>query len=110
MSGFGKRAYEPEHGPHAVAERLRAVMKIAGMKTRLDLVEAIGATEPHVWDWLDARYLPPAELMLRLANMNRVTLEYIYYGDESGLRPKVIERLHKAAERLARARAYYEFY
>jgi transcriptional regulator with XRE-family HTH domain len=89
---FEWRAYAPSHEPHAVGERLAAVMKDTGLTPEL-LAPVIGATIPDVLDWLAGRILPPVRLMDRLANRVGLTLAWIYYGDASGLLPGVAKRL-----------------
>jgi len=92
---FEWRPYEPSHEPHAVGERLAAVMADAGLNTPELLAPVIGATIPDIVDWLQGRGLPPVMLMNRLADRAGITLGWLYYGDASGLLPGVARRLRR---------------
>jgi transcriptional regulator with XRE-family HTH domain len=79
---------------NAVAGRVQRIMRMLNL-TQRQLAEQLGVTQPAVSKYLQGR-IPPAEIVLQLAQLAGVDMEWILTGEE-----------HKAAGRVAESRANY---
>ena len=81
-----------------VGRRLRETAWELGYRTQQQLAEYLGVTRGQVYTWYRGLALPPVKHMQRLCREHRLTLDWIYSGDGSGLTYATYIRLTSAME------------
>lgn len=81
-----------------VARRLRVTAHELGYRRQQDLADWLDANRPQVQAWYSGLALPPVKYMNKLALEHRITLDWIYRGDGSGLSYPLYIRLTGAME------------
>jgi transcriptional regulator with XRE-family HTH domain len=81
-----------------VGRRLRETAWELGYRTQQQLAEYLGVTRGQVYTWYRGLALPPVKHMQRLCREHRLTLDWIYSGDGSGLTYATYIRLTAAMD------------
>ena len=81
-----------------VGRRLRVTAHELGYRSAQALADWLGANRAQVQAWYSAIAMPPVKYMRRLAAEHRITLDWIYRGDGSGLTYPMYIRLAAAME------------
>jgi len=68
-----------------VGRRLRETAWELGYRTQQQLADYLGVTRGQVYTWYRGLALPPVKHMQQLVREHRLTLDWIYSGDGSGL-------------------------
>lgn len=76
-----------------VGRRLRATAREFGCETAVALAELLGAQRATVNAWFTGTALPPVPYMVRLCDLWRLTLDFIYRGDPDGIRQTTYLRI-----------------
>jgi transcriptional regulator with XRE-family HTH domain len=79
--------------PREVGARLRLLRLAIGLPAGR-LAAEIGVLPPRWSQWEHGRHPPDIRAMVRLCRRYRVTLDYIYLGDESGLPRRLLDAIH----------------
>lgn len=94
MNGFGTVSHVAHIENRAVGRRLRDLARdLDLLPTRL-MADYLGAQRGTVDAWFNGRALPPAGMLARLKDDHNVTLDWIFFGDPSGLPYALGIRLH----------------
>jgi transcriptional regulator with XRE-family HTH domain len=67
------------------AERLRTVREACGFGTRRAFAQALGIEEAAYRKYERAESYPHPETLGRIRQLTGATVDYLYFGDESGL-------------------------
>lgn len=81
-----------------VGRRLKETAWELGYRTQQQLAEHLGVTRGQVYTWYRGLALPPVKHMQQLCREHRLTLDWIYSGDGSGLTYPTYIRLVSAME------------
>jgi transcriptional regulator with XRE-family HTH domain len=81
-------------------ERLRALMSDLDIDTVEGFAELIGASRSQASNWLNGYHLAPVRNMVTLCEETKVTLDWIYRGDGSGLTYATQIRLSAISENM----------
>ena len=81
-----------------VGRRLRETAWELGYRTQQQLADELGVTRGQVYTWYRGLTLPPVKHMQQLVTKHRLTLDWIYSGDGSGLTYPTYIRLTSAME------------
>ena len=86
----GKRS---EEWKRQVGQRLRAVRTAAGYRTAREFAEKLDIEENTLTSWERGERLIEPEDLAGVRELTRVTADYIYYDDPSGLPPELVPNL-----------------
>ena len=75
-----------------IADRLEATRSALGM-TAIEFARAAGISIAAYSNWVNARGRPGLTQAIRLATVHGLTLDWIYFGDASGLPLRISTRL-----------------
>ena len=81
-----------------VGRRLKETAYEFGYRTQQQLANHLGVTRGMVYTWYRGLALPPVKHMQQLCREHRLTLDWIYSGDGSGLTYPTYIRLMAAME------------
>jgi transcriptional regulator with XRE-family HTH domain len=82
-----------DHFPREVGARLRLVRRALGLPAGR-LADEMGVAAPRWSQWENGRHPPDIRAMIRLVRRYRVSLDYLYLGDESGLPRRLLDAIH----------------
>ena len=86
-----------DKGPaREVGRRLKETAWEFGYRTQQQLAEHLGVSRGQVYTWYRGLALPPVQYMQQLAREHRLTLDWIYSGDGTGLTYPTYIRLTSA--------------
>lgn len=85
---------------HDFARRLAALRKALGYEEAVDFAKSLGIDQNTYTRWERAETYPQIANLLRLKTVTGVTVDYLYFGDTSGL-PLQLYRLLAPAARQA---------
>ena len=79
-----------------VAGRLRIARKSIGFRTARSFAKKLGIDENSYTPYERGKAIPPPVLLAKVKHLTGVTMDWLFFGDTSGLTLKVHEALQKA--------------
>jgi transcriptional regulator with XRE-family HTH domain len=87
-----------DFGPSPVGKRLALLRTALGYTTATAMAGKYGVEQRRYANWENGTTLLPAEYAVQLCQWTGATLDYIYFGDESGLPLRLVAALVEAAQ------------
>lgn len=80
----------------AAALRVLQVMRFLNLRTKGDFAAWAGRSQSAVSDWFTGKTPIQIDIALRLKEEKKISLDWLYAGDDSGQAPTVTQRLEDA--------------
>jgi hypothetical protein len=102
MAGKVTQAHYPSMSTDAASKakagkRVLQIMRFLNLKNKRAFAEWAGRSQAAVSDWFSGETPLQLDIALRLKSEKKISLDWIYAGDDSGQSPTVTEHLEKSS-------------